>query len=321
MESVQKFDPARAGEYEQQSRIALAGYEACHELSACLLTATLGSGTKARVLVVGAGGTAQEIVTAAKMEPLWQFTAVDPSRPMLDLAMTKLEEQGLASRTKVHLGTVEDLPPGEPFDAATLIGVLHHLPGDEAKGTILSSIAARLKPGAPLILACNHLAYASQPLLLEAWGQRWRMNGASPEEVESKLAKILQGADPPHSEKAVALLLENAGFEPPLRFFSSLFWGACSGEPGCRAARQLKRGHQDDCQRPSASLRAGMDGGVERPQRGTGSVALHRGFRDEQHATVRRVRGGKEVAPVHRAFGATRAASMGQNASRYDHAR
>jgi tRNA (cmo5U34)-methyltransferase len=52
------------------------------------------------------------------------------------------------------------------------------------------------------------------------------MQGAPPEEVEAKLGKILQGADPPHSEEAVAALLTEAGFEPPLRFFSSLFWGA-----------------------------------------------------------------------------------------------
>ena len=29
-----------------------------------------------------------------------------------------------------------------------------------------------------------------------------------------------------HSEEAIATLLESAGFERPLRFFSSLFWGA-----------------------------------------------------------------------------------------------
>ncbi len=225
-DSAKKFDPARAGEYEQQSRIALAGYEACHELAACMLAAAIGSGGTAKVLVVGAGGTAQEILTAGRLEPGWQFTAVDPSQSMLDLAVSKLQEQGLASRTQVHLGYVDELSPDELYDAATLIGVLHHLPGDEAKGAILRSIVARLKLEAPLILACNHLAYASQPLLLEAWGQRWRMNGASPEEVESKLAKILEGADPPHSEEAIALLLTDAGFEPPLRFFSSLFWGA-----------------------------------------------------------------------------------------------
>ena len=52
------------------------------------------------------------------------------------------------------------------------------------------------------------------------------MQGATPDEVKAKLGKILQGGDPPHSEDAVAALLGDAGFEPPMRFFSSLFWGA-----------------------------------------------------------------------------------------------
>jgi tRNA (cmo5U34)-methyltransferase len=145
---------------------------------------------------------------------------------MMDIALARLTETGLIDRTEVLLGTVDDLPVDRRFDAATLIGVLHHLPGDEAKRHILRSLATRLKPGAPLILAGNRYPYANQPLLLAAWGERWRMQGATLEEVRAKLGKILQGADPPHSEKAIATLLAEGGFEPPLRFFSSLFWGA-----------------------------------------------------------------------------------------------
>ena len=225
-DAAHKFDLDRAGEYETQSRIALAGYDACHELAACMLAAALGSGKPARVLVAGAGGGAKEIVTAATLEPGWDFTAVDPSPPMLDLAVTRLTEAGLLDRTRIVLGTVDDLPQGEHFDAATLIGVLHHLPGDAAKGAVLRALASRLLPGAPLILAGNHQAYASQPLLFAAWGERWRMGGSSAEDVQAKLGKVLHGADPPPSEEAVAALLADAGFDPPTRFFSSLFWGA-----------------------------------------------------------------------------------------------
>ncbi len=225
-DSAAKFDSSRAAEYEQQSRIALAGYDACHELAAAMLAATLGQASVANLLVVGAGGTANEIRIAGALEPNWTFVAVDPSPPMLDLAVARVTAAGLMDRTMAVLGTVGDLPSAATFDAATLIGVLHHLPGDAAKHGILRDIAARLKPGAPLILACNHFAYAAQPTLLAAWGERWRMQGATPEEVKLKLGKILQGADPPHSEAAVAELLVDAGFEPPLRFFSSLFWGA-----------------------------------------------------------------------------------------------
>lgn len=225
-DSASKFDPSRAGEYEQQSRIALAGYDACHELAACMLAAVLGAGSTAKVLVVGAGGPAQEITKAGRLEPNWHFTAVDPSEPMLDIARTRIAEAHMAARTEIILGRVDELPEDRKFDAATLIGVLHHLPGNDAKRDILDAIASRLKPGAPLILAGNHYAYASEPLMLQAWGQRWRMQGATPDEVTAKLSKILQGADPPHSEAAVFTLLAESGFEAPKRFFGSLFWGA-----------------------------------------------------------------------------------------------
>jgi tRNA (cmo5U34)-methyltransferase len=221
-----KFDPVRAAEYEQQSRIALAGYDACHELAACLLSARIGTGNAAHVLVVGAGGPAREITQAGRLEPDWRFTAVDPSEPMLEIARGRIAEAGMTERTEVILGSVEDLPDEPAFDAATLIGVLHHLPGDAAKRNILRAISSRLKPGAPLVLAGNHRAYASEPLMLKAWGERWRMQGATSDEISAKLGKILQGADPPHSEAAVFALLDESGFETPQRFFSSLVWGA-----------------------------------------------------------------------------------------------
>ena len=47
-EAAPKFDPARAGEYEPQSHIGLAGYQACHELATCMLVAVLGQGRDAQ---------------------------------------------------------------------------------------------------------------------------------------------------------------------------------------------------------------------------------------------------------------------------------
>lgn len=52
------------------------------------------------------------------------------------------------------------------------------------------------------------------------------MQGATADEVKAKLRNILQGADPPHPEQAVPDLLAGADFGQPLRYFSSLFWGA-----------------------------------------------------------------------------------------------
>ena len=225
-DSATKFDASRAGEYARQSRIALAGYDACHELSACMLSAALGEGKAARVLVVGAGGTAGEIIAAARLEPQWSFVAVDPSAPRLDLAREHLLKADVYDRAETVLGGVADLDKAQSFDAAIMIGVLHHLPGHAAKQDILAQIAARLYAEAPLIVAGNYRAYASQPLLMAAWAARWRMHGAGAEEVQAKMGKILQGAEPPKSEEEVVSLLAGAGFNEPLRFFASLFWGA-----------------------------------------------------------------------------------------------
>lgn len=225
-DSAAKFDAARAGEYARQSRIALAGYDACHELSACMLSAALGEGKPARVLVVGAGGTAGEIIASAKLEPYWSFVAIDPSQPMLDLARANMKVAGIANRVESFLGAVCDLDADPVFDAAVMIGVLHHLPGDKAKHEVLAEIAMRLKQGAPLVVAGNYRPYASQPLFMSGWANRWRMNGAGPEEIQTKMNKILQGAEPPQSEEAVFTLLTGVGFEEPVSFFASLFWGA-----------------------------------------------------------------------------------------------
>ncbi|AJY46902.1 class I SAM-dependent methyltransferase [Martelella endophytica] len=225
-DSAAKFDQSRAGEYARQSRIGLAGYDACHELSACMLAAAIGEGRPAQVLVVGAGGTAGEIVTAARLEPQWRFLAVDPSEPMLELARTHIAEASLSERVETVLGSVTDLAPEANFDAAILIGVLHHLPSDAEKQDILAQIALRLKPGSPLVVAGNYRTYASEPLLMAAWANRWRMHGAAADEVEAKMGRLMQGAEPPQSEEAVSTLLADAGFDAPIRFFASLFWGA-----------------------------------------------------------------------------------------------
>ncbi|MGU7772879.1 methyltransferase [Burkholderia sp. MR1-5-21] len=223
--SAAKFDPARANEYAEQSRIALAGYDACHELTACMLASTIGA-RDAQLLVAGAGGTGQEIVVSAALEPGWRFTAVDPSAPMLALARAGIEAAGFGARTRFVEDGIDALPDTAAFDGATLIGVLHHLPGDAAKAALLRAIAQRLKPGAPLVVAGNYRRYSDHPRLLDAWQQRWRMKGATPDAVREKLAKILQGADPPATEDDVHRLLHDAGFDAPLRFFASLFWGA-----------------------------------------------------------------------------------------------
>lgn len=221
-----KFDASRAEEYARQARIGLAGYDACHELSACVLAAALPQRKNAKVLVVGAGGTGGEVIAAAHLEPGWTFVAVDPSAPMLDFARAQIDAADLAPRVTFIDGDLSAVPPDAEFDAALMIGVLHHVADDADKRTLLHDIAGRLRPGASFVLAGNCRSYASEPLLQAAWANRWRLSGADENEVQEKLNKIMSGAAPPESEEKVVSLLAEAGFDTPKRFFSSLFWGA-----------------------------------------------------------------------------------------------
>lgn len=239
--AADKFDDVRASEYACQSRIALAGYDACHELSACMLSAALGPMGAARILVVGAGGTAGEIVAAARLEVGWTFVGVDPSESMLTLARAAVAEAGLSERVELRHGDLASVAPAAGFDAAVMIGVLHHLPGDAAKRDLLGSLATRLREGAPLILAGNCGYYRDDPLFMAAWANRWRMHGASPDDVRRKMDTILRGADPPASEEAVAKLLAEGGFEYPRRFFTSLFWSAWLTRRGGRKLGDARR--------------------------------------------------------------------------------
>ncbi|GGF27116.1 hypothetical protein GCM10011611_36460 [Aliidongia dinghuensis] len=222
-DAAKKFDPSRAAAYDRQARLALAGYEAMHELAACCLAAALGSGGARRLLLAGVG-TGQDVATIAALEPSWRFTATDPSPPMIEIARSRLDELGLLDRTELRLGLVADLPE-TPHDGATLIGVLHHLPDAASRAGLLADIARRLAPGAPLVLGGNYRTYDSEPLLRAAWRERWRQHGVAPEEAQAQFERITGGVVPPASEAEVLDLLAEAGFGRVTRFFQSLFWG------------------------------------------------------------------------------------------------
>jgi tRNA (cmo5U34)-methyltransferase len=222
-DAAKKFDPSRAAAYDRQARVALAGYEAMHELAACCLAAALGAGGRRSLLVAGVG-TGQEIVTIGALEPAWCFTAVDPSVAMVEIAEQRLGGLGLLDRTELVTGTVADLPETQ-HDGASLIGVLHHLPDAASRHELLAAIAGRLAPGAPLILGGNYRTYDSEPLLRAAWQQRWRQHGTAADEADAQFERITGGVVPPHSEAEVVRLLAEAGFGQPTRFFASLFWG------------------------------------------------------------------------------------------------
>lgn len=253
-EAAQKFDPGRAGEYEMQSRIAMAGYDACHELAACMLAASIGTGTSAHVLVVGAGGGANEVLTAARLEPRWRYTAVDPSPPMLDLARSKLAEAGLLERTEIVLGTVEDAsaPAWVEGDGESTARLLR------LAGGMLSSeeVAGRLGQTRQNV---NELLKRGR-LLAVRYGSRWKFPAVQFRNKEPLpgLAAVLQGMGKLDPWEALTVLVSprQASAQSPLELLRQ---GDRAGAlaASSRAAEEIRSRVEDAPIR--ASLAADLD--------------------------------------------------------------
>jgi tRNA (cmo5U34)-methyltransferase len=175
------------------------------------------------VLCVGAG-TGEEIARLAAAGPRWHLTGVDPSADMLEQARARLQQAGALDRVELVAGHAEHLPAAPPYDAATLILVLHFLQDDAARAALIGAIGQRLKPGAPLLLASLY-RQGDAAAVLNAWKTLQEIGGLPREAVEERMAPRLAEARPV-TDEALEGLLENAGFGPPTRYFQGLMMAA-----------------------------------------------------------------------------------------------
>ena len=224
------FDGDYGDGYEQLARMVIPGYLSSFRQALALLRGRLGP--RARMLVVGAG-TGIEIVTFKTAEPGWRLTGVDPSARMLEIAERRVRQAGVADGVSLVHGTVDDLGSGGGagggaggFDAATCFNVMHFLPDDGAKQSLLRGIAERLSPGAPFVLFDLHGDRAAPDFdeLFSAWLRFCEIQGMGAEERPAFRARIDAGI---HwaSETRIRELLARAGFEDVRRYFRSLLYG------------------------------------------------------------------------------------------------
>jgi tRNA (cmo5U34)-methyltransferase len=212
------FGADRAAHYDAQTSINVAGYPVAYELGAGALTAQLDGQGSASLLFVGLGTGAELLPYPHFDVPGWRFTGVDPSEAMLAVARQRLEAEGLLSRTHLHLGELSTLPEGPPFDGAQVLGVLHHVEGEEARLALLREVTRRLKPGAPLVLGCR---VGRDPELTNVELRRLRAYGVSPEELEHRRQRF-SGMEPIASDAALFAMLARTGFVAPRPLFVSL---------------------------------------------------------------------------------------------------
>jgi tRNA (cmo5U34)-methyltransferase len=207
--------PVPVGDYDATARGMNPGYELVFELAAALLRAHCPA--DARLLLVGAGGST-EVRAIGTAGPGWRLTAVDPSADMLALARGAAEAAGLADRVRLLRGTLDDLARGERFDAATALYVLMHLPDDGSKLRLLRGIAARLEPGAPLILVDSIRDQRAR--FATAWQQYAVARGVSAEWMAAFLERIAASSNTATEARQLALL-DEAGFRDAARFFAA----------------------------------------------------------------------------------------------------
>jgi len=223
VDTVRHWDRDRAEAYDRRVREAIPGYDALHVLS-CQIVAEATAG-RGRVLVVGAG-TGIECLALAQSCPDLAVVGVDPAREMLAHAEAKIGRHGLTGRVRLYPSKVGDLPGFEPFDAATLLLVLHFLPDDGAKQTLLEEIAAHLRPGAPLVLA-DLFGDRNDPWQgqLKTWWRHLQLAAGIPEAEVDKGFRHVDRDFHPLTEARLTELLAGAGFGPPSPYFRALCFG------------------------------------------------------------------------------------------------
>lgn len=217
MERPSAFDdPSLVASYAQRAPRTVPGYHDIHTMASVLLAER--TPDEARGLVLGAGG-GLEVKAFATAHPEWTFLAVDPSAPMLDLAVATLGP--MSSRMSAHQGYVADAPDG-PFDAATGLLLMHLIEREERVRTA-AEVHRRLRPGAPFVMM--HVSY---PQGDDAERTQW---------LDRHVAYLVEsGMEPAYVEKATTMIREHmpaltpdedreilrqAGFRGVTQFFSA----------------------------------------------------------------------------------------------------
>lgn len=213
------FDQERASSYDARMAKLAPLREALHLLIHLVLAELP---INARILCVGVG-TGGELIYLAQMFPQWQFTALEPAAPMLDVCRQRAEEYGVASRCTFHEGYLDSLPSSEAFDAATCLLVSHFFIDRGDRCNFFRQIAARLRPHGYLISA-DLASDMSTPIyhnLLDIWLRMLKYSEIPDEEIAKFRASYGQdvGVLPPHE---VAEIIISSGFDAPVLFFQTL---------------------------------------------------------------------------------------------------
>jgi cyclopropane fatty-acyl-phospholipid synthase-like methyltransferase len=149
-------------------------------------------GLHGRVLSLGCGHGAVDRYVA-ELNPSVHIEGVDLDEGRVKQAC---ETQDRAPRVVVSVADVTTLDPGEGYDAALAIDVLHHVPAD-AHGRIAAALHRALKPGG----VCLVKEMAPEPRRQYLWNRTHDRIVAGPDPIHCRMPEDMAG------------VLRGAGFE------------------------------------------------------------------------------------------------------------
>jgi tRNA (cmo5U34)-methyltransferase len=219
-------DPQAVARYTDGPLRQVPGLHALHQMAGLLLHERVPP--DGRVLVLGAGG-GMELKAFAETYPQWRLLGVDPSEPMLELAVQTLGP--LAPKVELLEGYI-DAAPAIEFDGAACLLTMHFLSIEQRLHT-LRQLRCRLKPGAPLVMA--HHSVPDAPDEKRRWLQRhvaFMTSNGMPVADPIATVEAMTSRLPTLSPEAEVDLLEQAGFERPELFYAAFTfkgWVAYAG--------------------------------------------------------------------------------------------
>lgn len=213
------FDREVAANHDERF-LKLAVMKDCLHLIARLAFAALPE--RSRILCVGIG-TGAELLYLADAFPAFEFVAIDPSVPMLEICRERVAAAGIAGRVTFHEGYLDTLPESPPFDAATCLLVSQFLVNVQERRALFQQIAARLMSDGRLLsadLAAGATGESFEPLF-DLWKQAWRHADVPERQIENirnsfgRDVAVLPAND-------IEELIASAGFEPPVQIFQAV---------------------------------------------------------------------------------------------------
>lgn len=157
--------------------------------------------------------------------PNWNFTGVDPSEAMLQIAKDKAHQLGIENRVNLVQGTVNQTSE-HSFDAASSILVLHFIHDRQEKWDMLKTIKDKLKPNAPFALVSAYGESNSEELQnrINIWKSFFLSAGHEPAKLEAMEKNVSEQLSL-LTEAEIVKLLEGAGFKNVTRFYSTGIFG------------------------------------------------------------------------------------------------